>query len=178
MSRAILDVDGVIADFAGYLLRLVAPALRVEDITTWDVFGYLNEDQGNAARLILANPDFWRTQPTILGAIDGVAFIRRAFDEVVFVTSPWPGCAGWGNARKAWLAEKLGVERKSVHISECKYPISGDVFVDDKPSHVLAWMQHNPQGEGYVFGAPHNRGLLGIPRLTWATVQTVLGGSP
>ena len=152
----LLDVDGVVADFTGHLLKLAAPRLHPIDITDWNFFQFLTDNEARCARMLLDTSKFWETQPLIPGAEAGVAEFRAAGHDVVFVTSPWPSCKEWGYVRREWLKRHFG-DAAPVIVTGAKEYIEGGIFIDDRPETVRAWRTaHGATGVALLFDAPYN----------------------
>ena len=156
--RYVFDVDGVVADFVSSALvhinDLIGTSYRPDDVTMWAMESMLPDHMRQQFFDKLSTPGFCRN----LGQFhDAVAVIRELQDtghEVVFATSPWSSDT-WINERTAWLHERFGPV--DVHHLHDKTSVSGDVFVDDKPSHIVAWAAANPQGWAYLMNRPYNQ---------------------
>jgi 5'(3')-deoxyribonucleotidase len=167
--RAVLDVDGVVANFIGHLLTTIRAEITPEDVTVWDVFGLLSPAKRRTAVEVLACPDFWRTQPVLPLALEAVAEIERHYD-VYWATSPWLDCSEWDHVRRAWLKTHFDAPSERVAVLSCKYLITADLFIDDRPSHVEDWKAWHPHtGLGLLFDAPYNRDSS-LTRVAWANV--------
>ncbi len=167
MDRGLCDVDGVLADFTGYLLTLVGSALTIEDIVTWDIFDYMNEDEERAAKMLLKNDEFWRSQPVMEGAQEGFEHVRSVVDEMFWVTSPWDSCPTWLPARKAWLKEHFNADPSYVFPISKKYPVAGSFLIDDKVQHIVEWGEHNSSYNAFLFDAPYNQDSTAGRRMSW-----------
>lgn len=155
-KRLILDVDGVVADFTGELLRTVGSSLTVEDVKVWQVFDLLTEGQVEVGEEALATPEWWQNQPVLPGALLAVEHLASQY-EIFWTTSPWWSCVGWETARRNWLRNHFDADPRHVVITSYKGIIGGDAIVDDKPSNVETWLTYNPDKPGILFGAPYNR---------------------
>lgn len=159
--RILLDCDGVLADFVGPVLRESGAVLRPEDIDRWDLFSLMQPDVRERAFEILRKPEFWRAQPLIPGAAEGVEQLRAGGHEIYFVTSPWKDCAGWGKARRAWLEEHFDVDPDHVVITASKWLCVGDLLVDDSFSNIEAFAREHGAHRVRLFDAPYNKSLVG-----------------
>lgn len=166
MARALIDVDGVMAEFNKHACDAVAEVLgedrrpNPETFNTWDfIKDHLDEQQRRALVSVLALPTFWETQPVIHGAADAIDAILAAGHDVHFVTSPWERCHGWADIRREWLIKNIGIDKKFIHIAPQKYLYSGAVFIDDKPDHVEAWIEepHGSVDGAFLFDHQYNR---------------------
>lgn len=169
-GTAILDVDGVLVDCAGHALKLVGAPQTVEDITDYDMFSFLSTEHRDAVYAMWEGFDFWRDLPVIEGAQEGVIRLRRYGFRVVFATSPWVGCHGWENARRASLGQLFDAKSSDVVSIHDKALLNGDLFIDDKAEHVRAWhqaaeyrMPWMPQVTGKSDRRPHRAVMFDQP---------------
>lgn len=151
--RIILDVDGVCADLMGALRNEIGPQFPA-CVTQWDFRGLLGAEEREYAGFLMERANFWDGIPLMPGARECVDKLRVHHD-VVFATSPWDSCPGWHSTRNAWLWRNLSVRSGDVVFTARKDLVAGDVFLDDKPENVLAWMGAG-HGEGYLFAASYN----------------------
>lgn len=170
---AIIDVDGVVADFTDHLLQAVSAKLTLQDITDWDIFRFMSEHEKKHAHHVLEQPSFWISQPVIDGAKEGIQRIRDDGYTVIWCTSPWVSCTSWASVRRAWLKQHFAAAHDEVVVSARKDLLRGDLFIDDKPQHVFSWEAMNGTGS-YLFNAPYNQSH-DWPRLDgWADIERVL----
>lgn len=169
----LLDCDGVLSDFHTHYVHTAALTLgRIFDMavahTQWSVQDALGlsaeEQQAVVARIW--EPGWVRYMPVLPGAQSGVQRLREAGHTLHIVTAPWKGHPSWTFERELWLQERFGFESKDVTHTHRKDLVRGDVFVDDKPAHVMAWQQAYPHGLAILWGAPYNKGAL-----SWAVSQ-------
>jgi 5'(3')-deoxyribonucleotidase len=157
-----MDVDGVVCGFVvGLFERLRTAGFDPEPYhhakwRTWDIFKVMPEDMRTAAFAIMRSPSFWTQLPTVDYAQDAIAAFRSEGYKIRWVTTPWDKCFGWRDARRDWLDEKFGCADQDLHLDLIcagdKSDVWADVFVDDKPSHIIAWHKNHP--------APRHRGIL------------------
>lgn len=174
MGRILLDVDGVMAEFTNHLCKKIGLECEEPDPTTftqWDfIKHHLNTLQAKVCDQILSKPEFWLTQPLMPGAKDAVDLFLQKGHEVHFVTHRWPGCLGWTEARIEWVEKNLGIKYSFVHIAGHKYVYDGEVFVDDRETHIEAWKKERErkaqhEAEAMLFHASYNRNFPWVPRL-------------
>lgn len=180
MKRDLLmDVDGVCAEFTPALISAVGSDVRFEDMTRWDVFTYFTPEQRELAYDYLSDPVFWRNLPVMEGAQEGVAFLEVTHN-IIWVTSPWASCEEWESARRDWLNEHFGMDKKGqpYHPTSDKARIEGDLIIDDKPDNVLSWSKAHPGKPAYLFDAPYNQDIQWPHRISWERILNVknLGG--
>lgn len=170
------DVDGVLADFTGYLLKTIGSKVTRDDIVTWDLFNFLNEAEARAGREVLKHGEWWRSLPVLEGAEEGFEIIQATADEIFWVTSPWRPCPDWLPAREAWLEEHFDANSKNVVTASKKYVTSGDWFIDDKPKHIREMQEFRPRCSSFLVDGPHNRDATDLTRMSWDTLPKMLGG--
>lgn len=161
-QRILLDVDGPLTDgFAAATCALLREYgyenAYPEQIKAFNIFESFNVDH--------------RITDTILGVLrrpglassfmprHGVpAFLAGLCDwaDVYAVTSPLDGSHTWAFEREVWLIEYLGFDAKRIISTRDKTPIKGDVFVDDRTSHIREWAKAHPTGHAILWEAPYN----------------------
>lgn len=183
MKTALCDVDGVLVGFTPQLLRLVGGRVKEDAIVTWDIFEYLDANERECAELLLSAHKFWSDLPRLDGAVHGVERLRQSGYRVKFVTSPWYGCHSWEMARRELLKRFFSAEKKDCVITADKADVHGDLFIDDKAGHVIAWNKAyvdrtnvvDAKPPGIVFDAPYNQGVVGYHRMKgWSDLDRVL----
>lgn len=177
IDRAVLfDVDGVLANFTRAVLDAVAPDTSDDEVVEWDIFAMLDaRGVGETARAVAADADFWRGLPLFPDATTIVAAVRRV-RPVVFATSPWPFCAGWAEARRAWLREHFGASGDEVVITSAKDRIRGATLFDDKPDNVRRWGAANPGKDAFLIARPYNEfDADGTIRVSTSAIPYIVG---
>lgn len=176
MKIWINDVDGVVANFAEYILMLSGSPLKLKDITQWDLFALMAPEHKKEAFNILQDPEFWALQPIIPLAQEGIEKILTAGYKLVWCTSPWVSCREWDATRRDWLAKHFGFAKAPVISAPEKSCVSGDVLLDDKVANIVEWTA-NPRNTdcGILFDAPYNRDNDTLPRLFgWKDIDALL----
>jgi len=169
VSKILIDVDGVTADMVRDLFERMGGTLKVEDFPTWDIFKQLSDEDREEAYSILSKSDFWANLPVVDGSQKGVRHLKNFGHEVVWVTSPWSGCPGWGDARTAWIKKHFG-EGDEIHLRRDKENVDGDCLIDDKPDNVDTYKRVHPDATVLIFDTPHNKKYTGVPRFKWNDV--------
>jgi len=190
MARINVDCDGVVCDFVpGLFTKLREQGFDpkpVEDPSwrTWDIFKVMTDDMREASFTMMAEHQFWRELPVIDYAQEAIAALRQAGHHIQWVTTAWDPCFGWRDARRDWLdhhfADPKQDIRKDLTVTGAKNEIWADVFIDDKPDHIIGWHTHHP--------APEHRGILyrtnfnhhhheDLENLVWSpeSVDSILG---
>lgn len=160
---ALVDVDGVLADFVKDYLELVAVVTGrrypAEQVTHFDIGVSLGLTTAQAAAVKRALGDcrnFAADLEPYAGAIEGMAALRSVAD-VYIVTSPWNSNPTWTYDREGWLKRNFDIPHMDVIHGSAKHLIDGDLFIDDKTSAVVAWQLAHPLGHGVQWQTPYNR---------------------
>jgi 5'-nucleotidase len=147
MNRILLDVDGVLADFAQMAVDWVnahrerSPSLpldplQVSDVESWDILAAL----GYASLQDDFDEHCNRNAPGRTLRMYGGARLFHAglksIGEVVIVTSPFKVARGWEMDRRAWLAEHFDTDPDDVVFTKRKELVRGDVLIDDGPHNI------------------------------------------
>lgn len=161
--RALVDVDGVLADFIGGMIAMLNERCNTsytrEQVTEFDFTAALgmSREQAAATKRMIGNADrFARHLDVYPGAIDGMRRLREIAD-VHIVTSPWNSNPTWTHDREAWLSQHFGIHHSDVTHTSAKHLMRGDVLVDDKTATCDAWRAAWPQGVAVQWATPHNR---------------------
>jgi 5'(3')-deoxyribonucleotidase len=167
MTRVLLDVDGVLCNFASAFLDIVNHTLGrlhvLSDVTEFSFAHSLGLSPDEADACYRAIHAGWcRALKPYPGAKAGVA----ALADVYVVTSPFPGIPTWSSEREAWLAEHFSIPSKRVVHTSAKYICAGDFLVDDRTDHLVAWSVEHPRGTAVLWSTPHNR------REKWSGLET------
>jgi len=160
---ALLDVDGVLADFIEHYLEIVNECFDTEHaasaITSYDVDECLglSEDERHTVNREILNLDFARNLSVLPGAVAGFRKLATVCTPV-FCTSVLKSNYTWTYDRSAWLDEHLGDGwGREVIYTKLKHLSRGRMFVDDMPYHVEKWMKWNPEGIGVLWKQPYNK---------------------
>ena len=146
----LLDVDGVVAEFIGHTLTMLAalgcPSTLVPAQNTqphWDYWqDWIPDDWKQPLMAATRRPGWCLSIPVLPGAQEGVRALQDIAD-VYFVTSPMAGSEYWHMERMQWLRNHFGATDKQVIFCETKHRVLGDVFVDDKPANVDSYAVHH-----------------------------------
>jgi 5'(3')-deoxyribonucleotidase len=143
---ALLDVDGVFADFTSCYVRTIARVLgehRVANrgpVDRWEVREWAEltlEERRLVDDIVVGTRGWCRSIEPLPGAVEAAARLREEA-ECVVVTSAWDG-PYWHKERLDWIAEHMGIDRKRVFFAHEKYRVNGDLLLDDKPQNVVDW---------------------------------------
>lgn len=164
--RALVDVDGVLADFHAHTFDFVETelgAVSPDAHTSWDIIPALGRQYENAVLERWASEGWCRTIPVLEGAREGIAALREVAD-VYFVTAQMVHSPFWMWERMQWLKEHFAARDGHVVFTLSKYLVAGDVMVDDKPSNVDLWAKHHPTKKAILWDQPWNQDALGMRR--------------
>lgn len=177
--RVLLDCDGVLSDFAGGLLPIIAEVAQREVLleawTAWDFassFGLTAEQKKEVGDRLVAQPGFCDGLAVCAGAVEGVRLLADVA-EIYVVTSPWDSCPTWEYERKAWLWRHLGIPKRNVLQGAANHLIGGEILVDDKTPTLHAWASAHPEGEPIRWVTLHNRAepLGGLETCDWEMIR-------
>lgn len=162
--RALLDVDGVLADFPRAALRWLngrcrsdAPEFTLDQVTQHDILKAVGrENYQDAFDTWCHDTDMCRHLEVYPGAREFVAELQT-FADVVIVTKSYEKVRGWEHSRRAWLREHFGITKKDIAFIDRKELVQGDFFLDDKLPNVERWQAAWPSSIGMVFDRPLNQ---------------------
>ena len=167
----LLDVDGVLADFVGSLLKECGTDLLEANIDEWDMFSMMKSEHRAKAFKTMEDSSFWRNLPLMPHAQHQVEDFRRNDNKVIFVTSPWGSdtkgweCHGWGHARAHWLREHFNASFRDVIIANQKQYVQGDLLIDDRYKNIMDWADMNQDGQGWLVERPYNKDMIWSHRI-------------
>lgn len=158
--RILLDVDGIIADFAGAAAKLMSSVsgrvITPADIIHWEVTNVLEEQHmRDYCKEEIKKPGFCTSLEVYEGALESVAEIQ-SLSEVFYVTAPMHTNPTWMPERVAWLEKVLGADPKHIIFAYKKHVVVGEMLVDDSPDNIRDWLEHNPSGVGLLWTRPYN----------------------
>jgi 5'(3')-deoxyribonucleotidase len=169
MRTILLDADGVLLDFVGATLKvtheLTSLRFRREDLTGWEIFDYIKDplvpDLARQVRRRIARKGFCEGIKPIAGAQAGVERLKT-LGKVKVVTAPWKTSPTWCYERFEALEHYFGIAHEDVIFAADKSVIHGQVLVDDKPSNVTSWLEHQARATGrpilgVIWENAHNR---------------------
>jgi len=194
----LLDVDGVLADFCAGYLGLIEEITGIRYgnavITDWSItkspfFAVAARESGIDVDALTAK--CWKRAKRIgfcsslpvIGGAETIAAVRelRKIGHVEVLTSPLAGAPTWMSERVEWLERHFDFAPDDVHFVSKKFRVAGDVLVDDKPSHIIEWMDANVGGTGLLWTQPYN--AQPVPNLdirrvdSWSSIIEIVHGA-
>ncbi len=159
MSTVLLDVDGVICDFASKFCEIHAylhgVKFKPEQITAWDFSSVATADETEEVfQWISENPGTVRYLKPYRGAIEAVNKLRNHGHRVVAVTTPRHDCT-WAYERAQWLKQWWFKDEDIVFCHD-KSLVCGDYFVDDRPENVINWGSRWGRDGAFLLNRPWN----------------------
>lgn len=180
----LLDVDGVLADFVGAMLRVVQEVTWREhtpdDVTGYDFaksLGLTDREAEEVLYRISCRRKFCARMLPLDGAREGVARLRSVADIYV-VTSPWNSNETWMSEREAWLKHYFDIHHSRVIHCSAKHLVRGDFLVDDKTETCRDWQAAHPNGVAVQWQTPRNRrdSWTGISTRSWDELCALVEG--
>lgn len=166
----ILDSDDVlgrcIQKMAEETHKLVGRLYTEEEILTWDFFATVSHpdypDLKKDVEALMRTKGWCENIQPFSGAVEGVKKLEE-IAEVFVCTSPFGG-EFWEYERRQWLYTHFGIRGRRVMQGYSKFLLHAEMFVDDKPANVEAWIRYNDAharepGRGLLWDRPHNRNI-------------------
>lgn len=183
--RLLCDVDGVWADFLAtafdILHKITGRRYAATDLHDWDIFQTVPREHEDAFYDAWAVKGTCLSIPVIPGSHDGVKGLQERGDLYV-VTSPMTSVETWTNERDRWLHKHFRIPQKHIVHTSAKFLVSGDVLIEDKPSNLVSWLEHNPEGIGILWSQPYNEKVDLGPRVhrarSWQDAFAILDAAP
>lgn len=182
---ALIDVDGVLADFVGGYLGLLADVLGIaatrEQITAFDIgasIGLTKAQSAEMKRAIGSCAGLARSLAVYPDAVFGMREIEKAAD-VYIVTSPWNSNPTWTHDREHWLRANFDIPHSRVIHTSAKHLVRGDFLIDDKTEVLPKWMAYGGdrrRGVAVQWETPHNRldGWMGPSTNRWGELAEMI----
>jgi 5'(3')-deoxyribonucleotidase len=132
----LLDIDGVIADFNGELVRIYN-CLTNENMTPTQIKSTQSSKWFRdpiLVKKIIESPGFIRNLPPIENAIDGIKLLFNQGYDIVFVSNG-TNCPTSGHEKRDWLNFYFGKlwKQAPLILTKQKYRVRGDCLLDDNP---------------------------------------------
>lgn len=153
----LIDVDDVLADFAHPAAELLSDTLGRQwtfaDMVPgeWDMFVGLTESQRKKVDKAINDYGWLWTLKPYPGSQQAMQQIGELAD-IYIVTS----AMSWAPVRIEWLRKHFGIDKEHQVYTKAKHLVRGDFFLDDNPTYVRQWQEHNPDGDSMLWTAPNN----------------------
>lgn len=149
------------------------------EVTEWDVFGFLGRKFGDKTlediRYLTHGSGFCLSLPVCEGAQEGFDKIRSRNVKIYIVTSPYKRNATWHSERERWLWRMFNIDDHDVIHTHAKHLVHGDLFVDDKPDHIVSWGSRGRRTSAFLWNTHHNQDAKDLPRLSnWDELDELL----
>lgn len=167
---ALVDVCDVIIDLRGSTIAETGIVIPPEKMTEWDMFNIINEDEAAVIKKLYDKQEFWRSLKMVDNADVGLEALMQQGFKVHFITSPWFSCENWESIRRAWLSEKFKwFHPLDMTVTAEKFRFRGDVFIDDRPKHVVSWQEAHPDKVAWLFDKDFNQYFNWHKRAAWSS---------
>jgi len=157
---AILDCDEVLCTLRDTIVAECVPSLQGVEVPIWDYFSVVTPEELVAMRTRMKDPLFWRKLPVEPGAQAGVQKLRADGFHIVVATAPYRSNKMWGYERYGWLAKHFDIDPDDVLIGNRKHLIDGDLFIDDRPEHIVTWGPSHPNSLVVIKDRSYNRDII------------------
>ncbi|XP_057274606.1 5'(3')-deoxyribonucleotidase, cytosolic type [Pezoporus wallicus] len=179
--RVLVDMDGVVADFEGAVLRGFSARFPAEPrvelaarsgFSVREQYRGLRPDLAAKVASVYESPGFFLGLDPIPGALEALQEMIRMQDTEVFIcTSPLRNYEHCVLEKYKWVEKHLGPEFvERIILTRDKTVVSADLLFDDKDT--ITGAEPNPSWEHILFTCCHNRHIqLQAPRrrlLSWA----------
>jgi len=190
--RVLVDVDGVVAECAGLMLREINERFRTvwtntaepfrqnwvqyKDIKYFDCFtnperGIFTKGECKFAVENFARSSFAYDMPVLNGSVQSISKLREAGHDVVFVTAQWGESIDWTHSRVRWLEQHFDAKLRDIIFAHRKELVLGDVLIDDRVETCIKYAQMHPSAQVYMYKQPWNVNAVELPdnvmRFTW-----------
>jgi len=176
--QILIDMDGTIADFEGYLFQQYAelyPTQPLPDAINTGFYVAKRYPEPYSQRLweIITAPNFFRSLPPIDGALEAIAALEARGHTLFLCTSPLLVYENCVLEKFQWVDEHLGKSWiPRMILATDKTVVTGDIIIDDKPK--ISGANPTPTWEHIFYDQVYNRDVSNQRRLTWATWQDVI----
>uniref|UniRef100_UPI00022F840A artificial protein OR51 n=1 Tax=synthetic construct TaxID=32630 RepID=UPI00022F840A len=166
--RVLVDMDGVLADVEGGLLRKFRarfpdqPFIALEDRRGYkacEQYGRLRPGLSEKARSIAESKNFFFELEPLPGAVEAVKEMASLQNTDVFIcTSPHKMFKYCPYEKYAWVEKYFGPDfLEQIVLTRDKTVVSADLLIDDRPD--ITGAEPTPSWEHVLFTACHNQHL-------------------
>lgn len=165
-KRALVDVDGVLADFMTPALEVVrivsGVAYDINEFNSMHIFDHVPKQYEDACYERYGEKGFCSKFQPYPEALDGLLELGEYYD-VYALTSPMRSPT-WVYERSEWLIKYCHIPKRRQIFTSAKYAVTGELFIDDHPENLEKWSAENPNGMPVLWDQPYNRQSLAITR--------------
>ena len=185
MSIIAIDVDGVLADFVGYMLNIYNKEIAIPQNKT-PLYHYsatqpidvlLDTEDFIKVRGIAESQNGIEQLPTYDGAKEFIKGLNRGH-YVVFATSPYWKYKNWVWERHAWLKSTFNCDDNRIFFMQDKSLLAGDILIDDYPKHLDAWAKTGRTCIKVVRPWNEKINCAGIPAENFEEIQLIIDHLP
>lgn len=142
--KILLDVDGVLADFAGAVANRLG--LDPNSFSTPEMTEVMNERQKEEFFYLSFEHSFCEELHSYGGTTEFYQKLLKRTSDIVIVTKPWNGPL-WYQERITWLSDHFSISKDSIIFCSKKELIEGDVLIEDNAENLNKWCEaHNKPG--------------------------------
>lgn len=171
--KIIIDVDCVVADFVGAILKLVDRTDRslAKEYNWWEKY-YSVKETKEIRRVLKEDSSFWQNLPLIDLAKEGMQFLRNMGHEIIWCTAPYRAKYGWESDRRIWLEKNnFLLEEDKIVFTDAKEIVGATAFIDDKIEYISLWERANPKSLAFMFASELNQATK-VEKYTWETIMS------
>ena len=176
--KVLVDMDGVLADFEGYLIQRWEQLypdsykIRPEERKHFYISRQLPKEWRPKLYQIMYAREFFASLPPIPGGKEALNEMRALGWQVHICSSPLIENRTGASEKFAWVEEHLGRDWVGdLILTSDKTLVRGDVLIDDRPE--LNGVE-TPTWEHVLYDQVYNRRVKGKRRLTWENWKEVL----
>lgn len=170
MLKWFLDLDGVIVDFVGGIIRYHGLQCSVNDVTDWNaLYKYWSGTVAEFWELLPEN--FWTNLDFTPEGKDIIDFLAEMNIKPTILTSPpWTGATGKQKWIQQNMPEYFDHDRYLIGPSKTCVARGGAVLIDDAEHNIDPWVEAG--GMGILVPRPWNRNR-GKDTLEWIQVAVM-----
>lgn len=174
-----IDTDGVLNNFCKDVIQYAEVEVKYESVSTFDFAECCEAQDSHDIEAAMSDTVFWRDvlTPNEAALEQLKRLVKDHKEKVVIVTSPYHGCEGWLEARKAWFEEHAPgliskapmwtVPTSSRHLLKCT------LLLDDNLQTLQRRWKHGKQ-KGLLVNHPWNQGETGNGIARFATSEEAI----
>jgi 5'(3')-deoxyribonucleotidase len=158
--------------------------LTVNQLQTYNIHQYVKPECGKKIYDLLSTPGLFLHAAPFPGAISTLQHLTTLGHNIIIVTMVDDSIDGSKNIerdKRSWCKEYLWfLPDKNIIVTEDKYTIDGDVFIDDSPEQVINYRKHHPNALIIGIDYPYNKDIkeydVKLPRdhTTWTRILNIL----